>query len=140
MHKKLTLFVATKAFIQFQGKIVIVKESGDHPTNTQVNKFDIPGGRIDPAETLQEGLEREIEEEVGIKNIIGIPFFASEAFTEINDEIWHIVRIFFKCNVGSDKIKLSPEHHEYLWIDPKEYKKYDLIKNLYPAFEKYLIK
>lgn len=139
MHKKLTLFVATKAFIQFQGKIVIVKESPDDPSNTQVDKFDIPGGRIDPAETLQEGLIREVEEEVGIQNILGVPFFANEAFTEINDEIWHIVRIFFKCSIGSDIIRLSPEHHDYLWIDPKDYKKYNLIKNLHPAFEKYLI-
>ena len=37
-----------------------------------------------------------------------------------------------------DETKLSEDHKEYLWIDPKNYKNYNLIENLIPAFEDFL--
>jgi len=129
--------VATKAFISYKGKIIIVKESGDHPSNTQVDKYDIPGGRMNPIETLHQSLTREVREEVGLEIGIKGSFFANEAFTEFKDQTWHIVRIFFNCDAKTNSVNLSPEHYEYKWINPKEYKKFNIIKNLYPAFEKY---
>lgn len=138
LDKKLKLFIATKAFISFKGKIIIVKESGDHASNTQVDKYDIPGGRMDPVETLHQSLTREVREEVGLSIDIKESFFANEAFTEIKKETWHIVRIFFRCDANTNEVYLSSEHYKYEWIDPKKYKDYDIIKNLYPAFESYL--
>jgi len=35
---------------------------------------------------------------------------------------------------------LSQDHDHFLWIDPREYKRYNLIPNLYGAFEEYLNK
>jgi len=48
------------------------------------------------------------------------------------------VGIFFECFANSDKIVLSEEYDDFLWIDPKDYKKYNLIKDLYEVFEAYL--
>ncbi|XOU94725.1 MAG: NUDIX domain-containing protein [Candidatus Kerfeldbacteria bacterium] len=138
LDKKLELFVATKAFITYKGKIIIVKESGDHTSNTQVDKYDIPGGRMNPVETLHQSLTREVREEVGLGIDIKESFFANEAFTETKKETWHIVRVFFNCEAKTNAVTLSSEHYKYEWINPKDYKKYDIIENLYPAFESYL--
>ena len=56
----------------------------------------------------------------------------------VRGEQWQIVGTFFISYASTDNVKLSEDHDEYLWIDPKEYKKYNLIDNLFPAFESYL--
>ena len=38
----------------------------------------------------------------------------------------------------TDKVKLSKDHNHFLWIKPKDYKKYNLIPNLIKIFKAYL--
>lgn len=134
------LFVATKAFVNYQGKILIIKESGEYLGGTNKGKFDVPGGKVKPGERFDEGLKREIKEEVGIKVKIGQPFFTNEWRPIINNEQIQIVGTFFECTPENDSVTLGPDHEEYLWIDPKDYKKFNLIENLRAAFESYLNK
>jgi len=54
------LFVATKAFVKFQGKILILRESSGYKDGVNVGKFDVPGGRIKPGQRFDESLQREI--------------------------------------------------------------------------------
>ncbi|MFA6304577.1 MAG: NUDIX domain-containing protein [Patescibacteria group bacterium] len=134
------LFIATKAFIKYRGKILIIKESNKYTEGTNVGKFDVPGGRIKPGQKFDESLLREIKEETGLEVIIGQPFFANEWRPMVKEEQWQVVGMFFECESATDKITLSKDHDEYLWIDPTNYKKYNLIANLQPAFEAYLKK
>ncbi len=46
----------------------------------------------------------------------------------------------FECFADTDEIKLSEDHDNFLWIDPKEYKKQGVIETNHPAFEDYLSK
>ena len=50
--------VSVKAKINFNGKILLVKEDG--------KKWDLPGGGVEHFETIQEALTRELTEEIGV--------------------------------------------------------------------------
>ncbi|MDP2587033.1 MAG: NUDIX domain-containing protein [Candidatus Komeilibacteria bacterium] len=134
------LFVATKAFIKYQDKILIIKESNKYTDGTNAGKFDVPGGRIKPGQRFDESLLREIKEETGLTVTIGQPFFANEWRPVVNDEQWQVVGMFFECQSTTNQVTLSEDHEEYLWIDPTDFKKYNLIENLTLAFESYSTK
>ncbi len=135
---EIKLFTATKAFIIHNGKVLLLKESPKYADGSNIGKFDVVGGRVKPGQRFDESLMREIQEETGLNVKIGRPFFVNEWRPVVRGEQWQIVGTFFECFADSDKIALSEDHAEFLWIDPKEYKKYGVIDNLGPAFESYL--
>lgn len=132
------LFVATKAFVIYNGKVLLVRESSQYADGANVGKFDVVGGRIKPGEHFDESLLREVKEESGLDIEIGRPFFVNEAWPVVRGEQWQIVRIFFRCTSENDKIILSPDHDAFLWIDPERYREHPIIENLVPVFEAYL--
>ena len=131
------LFVATKAFIENKGKILVVRESGKYEDGTNEGKYDVVGGRVEPGQRFDESLLREIKEETGLNVQIGNPFFVNEWRPEKNGETWQIVGIFFVCHAKTDQVELSQDHDSYKWIDPKKFADEGLIENLHPAFHAY---
>jgi 8-oxo-dGTP diphosphatase len=132
------LFVATKAFIVHNGKVLILRESSKYEDGSNAGRFDVVGGRVQPGQRFDESLLREIREETGLDVRIGRPFFVNEWRPVVRGEPWQIVGTFFECFAVSDQVKLSEDHGEYQWIDPKDFRKFPLIDNLVPAFESYL--
>ncbi|MEK7615643.1 MAG: NUDIX hydrolase [Patescibacteria group bacterium] len=132
------LFVATKGFINYKGKVLIVRESVKYKDATNVAKFDIVGGRMEVGQRFDESLLREVKEETGLEVKIGKPFFVNEWRPVVRGEQWQIVGIFFECTTASETVTLSQDHDKFEWIDPKKYQDYPVIENLYPAFEAYL--
>ena len=136
--KKIRQFVATKAFINNKGKILILRESSEYSDGTNSGRYDIAGGRVEPGQRFDESLLREIKEETGLSVKLGKPFYVGEWRPKVRGEQWQIVGTFFECFAKTNKVKLSEDPDEYLWINPKEYKKHKLIENLIPAFKSYL--
>ena len=132
------LFIAGKAVIRYNDKILVVRESSKYADGTQVGKYDVVGGRLTPGEPFADSLLREIKEETGLTVTLGEPFFLNESFPVVRGEQWHIVRVFVECFAETDAITLSGDHDDFLWIDPEDYLKYTVIDNLVPMFEKYL--
>lgn len=132
------LFIATKAFIEYNGKILVVRESGQYKDGSNAGKFDVVGGRLKPGERFDESLLREIKEETGLTVTIGKPFFVNEWHPIVHGEQWQIVGIFFACHADTDAVHLGDDHDALLWIDPEDYKTSGVIQNLAPAFEAYL--
>jgi len=132
------LWVATKAFVVFKGKVLILREASEYKDGTNVGKYDVVGGRIEPGQKFDESLLREVKEETGFDITIGRPFYVGEWRPVVRGEQWQIVGTFFECSATSDKVKLSEDHEDYKWISPKDFRKYSLIENLAPAFEAYL--
>lgn len=135
---EIKLFTATKAFIIYDGKILLLKESTKYADGANAGKFDVPGGRVKPSQRFDESLIREIKEETGLEVKIGRPFFVGEWRPFVRGEQWQIVGTYFECFAETASVVLSDDHEEYVWINPEEYYKYNLIDNLKPAFESYL--
>lgn len=134
------LFIATKAFILHQGKILILREAGTYQDGTQTGKYDIAGGRLKPGEHVEEALIREVKEEAGLDVAMGQVIAVNESWPVVRGEQWQIVRVFFVCDALTDVVQLSEDHDAYEWIDPAEYRNYGVIDNLHPVFEAYLKK
>lgn len=132
------LFAATKAFILYQGKVLLLRESSKYIDGSNAGRYDVVGGRVTPGERFDDGLLREIREETGLTVRIGRPFFVNEWRPTVRGEEWQIIGTFFECFAKSDSVVLSSDHSEYVWIDPADFREYPIIPNLTAAFESYL--
>lgn len=134
----MVLNVAAKAVIaRGDGKVLILRESGDHDTNTRVGRYQLPGGRIDIGESLFEGLKREVSEETGLTIKIGRPLLAGEWRPVVKGVPHQIIGMFFTCTTKGSGVRLSDEHDKAVWIDPKERKQYDIVEPDYQAVEEF---
>ena len=120
MEKK---FVANKAFlVNPQGKILFVRDTGGTDHINSAGLWDTPGGRMDENETPMEGLHRELFEELGIDVDVSKarPFF-TDIWGVRGDVVGNpIIGIFYIVPVGEVEIKLSDEHDEFIWMDPRQ--------------------
>lgn len=132
------LFIATKALIEYEGKILIVREAGSYADGTNAGRYDVPGGRLEPGQPFDESLQREIHEETGLEVRLGRPFYVGEWRPVVRGEEWQIVGVFFVCQALNDRVELGKDHDMYEWIDPEAHEQYGLIENLYPVFAAYL--
>lgn len=79
---------------------------------------DFPGGNIEPGETLDHGMAREIAEEVGITvdpNDLQLFYAATEAYGDRS-----VTRLVFWARVTSPEVTLSFEHDQYRWINASQ--------------------
>ncbi len=113
------LFVGMKAVIVHEGKVLILREA-EYDEGTNKGKWDVPGGRINPEEPFLEGLRREVLEESGLEVEPTELWGIFETFPTIKGEACHIIRIYHLCRPVTIDIKLSGDHSEYEWIDPKD--------------------
>ena len=86
-------------------------------------KWEFPGGKVDPGETLSEALSREIHEELNI-NIRVHEKLAQEKYKD--NEI-NIVLHYFLCSIIDGTIKLN-EHEAMKWVEKKDFNKYDFVE------------
>ena len=131
------LFLATKAFIIYEGKVLILRESGSYQDGTNAGRYDLPGGRLNPGEKYAEALAREVLEETGLTIKIKKPLSVGEWHPTVRGEEWQIVGIFFECEVVTNEIKLSEDHDAFEWINPTEFAQFPIIPNLHDVFKTY---
>lgn len=134
------IFAATKALIVHEGKVLILRESTKYADGSNAGRYDVVGGRVEPGQRFDDSLIREISEETGLKVKLGKPFCVNEWRPVVRGEQWQIIATFFECHSDSEKVTLSQDHDQYLWIDPKDYKKYNIIATNWPAFEEFIEK
>lgn len=110
------LYVGVKALIVKEGKVLLLREA-KYDEGTNEGKWDVPGGRIDPHETLAAALAREVFEESGLtietKKVLSV----SETFPVIKGENSHIVRIHYLAMYTGGDVVLSQDHDAYEWVD-----------------------
>ena len=98
------------------GTFLLIKRRGYEALN---ETWDIPGGRIDPAESLAVALKREVMEEIGVE-LTGIPqLIAAQDIFPSGKDI-HVVRLTYVVDQQIEDITLSVEHSEYGYFTPDE--------------------
>lgn len=98
------LWDGVKGIIRKNGQIlVLVKPNGT---------LDLPGGRVENGETAQSALQREINEETGLKVEIHNPV-EEWSFYKTPDRV--IKGITFECAYLEGSVKLCSEHKRYFW-------------------------
>jgi len=109
---------AAKALILSNGKYLLLLRSAEE--DICPSDWDIPGGGIEPGETEQGAMVREIKEETGIdlSSCRAIPIKRWEG---LNKNGVKISGIDFLCILDSrPDVVLSPEHVEARWLSKEE--------------------
>lgn len=126
-------FLAVKGIIRRDdGRILVLKRSDgdDHKPGV----WETVGGGMDQEETPQEALKREIVEETGLSVSVSNPF---NVFTFKKDTGEFKVGITFLCDYLSGEVKLSHEHSDFRWIDPKEFAGMESVPSLHDEIARY---
>ena len=125
--------IGVKAVIIDVGKVLMIRRRLNDPHNP--GQWDLPGGRIKPTESPQDGLIRETKEESNLNIKVIFPLDVQH-FTRQDGQIINL--IFFLCKKISNDIKLSEEHTEYKWVDLTEPKS-EFPEWLYQVIDNYLL-
>ena len=84
--------IRAAAIIVENGRVLLEKHAKDGR-----EYWVLPGGGVDPGETLSEGLRRELREEIGVETETGDLAFACEAIAP--DASRHIVQLAFLASI-----------------------------------------
>jgi 8-oxo-dGTP diphosphatase len=60
--------IVTAAVVERNGKFLIARRAADQKL---AGSWEFPGGKVEPGESLQECLERELLEELGVRSVAG---------------------------------------------------------------------
>lgn len=118
------------AVIQRDGLILAAQRSA---LMSLPNKWEFPGGKIDPGESPEECLQRELMEELGVQARVGqgLPLSIHQYPT------FAITLHPFLCMIESGEIVLH-EHAAVIWLPPKELHSLDWAEADLPVIVSYL--
>lgn len=116
------------AVIERDGRVLIAKRKKGWRF---AGKWEFPGGKIEPNETPEECLRRELREELGIETEIG-DFFCSSTHAYPHATVQLLVYQAFHV---SGEYTLH-DHQEIRWVLPDELTQYDFPEADEPVIEK----
>lgn len=123
-HKKIEIGI--KAFILHEGEYLMMHNNG-----VKEDVWELPGGRMEFGETMEETLHRELLEEAGLE-VKRIKILDTWNHVEID---YHLTGIIYLCTTNSKEVILSDEHDKYQWVKADR----DSLKYLYDAFKSRMI-
>ena len=110
------LQVGVKALIKNRdNQYLFLQRETKLSTDSNEISWDIPGGRINPDESLFEGLKREVIEETGCVITSSPRLIAAQDIFVPTKEI-HVVRLTYVLEENIADVILSEEHVDYKWI------------------------
>lgn len=137
--KSPVLHVAGKVvLVNGKGQVLVLRESPRHVTNTKAGRYQLPGGRLEPGEAFFDGLKREVLEETGLSVTPGQPLLVGEWRPVVQGVPRQIIGMFLTATANSQEIRLSEEHDDYQWIDPRKRAEYDIVAPDCDAIDAYL--
>lgn len=127
---------AQKALIIKDNKLLMIKKSSKDPINS--NKWEVPGGRKQTGESLDEHIIREVKEETSLivnpKEIFDMYQFC----VPINNENVTVVCVARFCDLLDGKIKITEDEiDDIIWANiDSDLLNYDLIPDIRNTIEK----
>ena len=110
--------------INDSNEILVVQElnHADQP-----GRFKLPGGYVDPGEHMASAVEREVEEETGVR----VKFKALHCFRHLHKQAFGSSNLYFVCSLTPLSHAVSAEQgeiHDVRWIDVDEWLAMDTVK------------
>ena len=109
------------AVIERDGRVLIAqrKRAGRHPL-----KWEFPGGKVEPDETPEKAVVRELEEELAIHVRVGAEMARYEFQYEGR---WPIMLMFYRVEEFSDEPK-NLDFEQILWVPRERLGDYDFLE------------
>ena len=134
----------------FWKKFIIVKAAGGLVLNEQKEmlfifrrgKWDLPKGKLDKGETLEQCAVREVEEETGLKNI-SLKKFILTTYHTYNENGKHLLKesYWYEMHVdGQQKLipQIAEDIQEVKWVKKKDIG--EPLKNTFPSIKDVVLK
>jgi 8-oxo-dGTP diphosphatase len=104
--------LAVKALVaDDQGRILAIRRSAASSQFT--GNWDLPGGKVDPGESFDVALAREVAEETGLSIVLtGVA-----GATEYDCPNVRLAVLFMEATVQSGEVQLSSEHDDHAWVE-----------------------
>jgi 8-oxo-dGTP diphosphatase len=117
---KPVLLVAACALVDADGRVLIAQR----PKGKQLaDLWEFPGGKVEPGETPEQALIRELKEELGIDVIEAC--LAPFVFTTHAYESFHLLMPLWLCRRWSGVI-VAHEHQALAWVKPNRLSDYPM--------------
>ncbi len=114
-------YVVTAAIIIYQDKILCMQRPEGKYTYTSY-KFEFPGGKVEEGESFEEGLSRELSEELNIQTQVRVENFFMTVEHTYPD--FGITMHAYVCPVAVDTFEMK-EHVQYQWLNVGDLGKLD---------------
>ena len=118
MGRRLEVVIGVNSIVHSKGKILLLRRTPGSMPLKFAGRWDLPGGRVEPGESLERALRRELREETGL---------APRIVRVVASRIVHAaptregIVVTFVCETrGLPKPRLAPkEHDRFLWKAPE---------------------
>jgi 8-oxo-dGTP diphosphatase len=120
LGKRPLLLVAAVALVDIDGRVLLA----DRPAGkSMAGLWEFPGGKVDPGETPEYALVRELQEELGIETAASC--LAPIGFASHGYEKFHLLMPLFACRkwIGVPRPR---EGQTLKWVAPAELAKYPM--------------
>ena len=114
------VLVTAVALVDDNGRVLIAQRPEG---KSMAGLWEFPGGKIEPGETPEYSLVRELEEELGIETRECC--FSPIGFTSHSYETFHILMPLFVCRLWQGTPE-ALEHQELRWVNPQDLYEYDM--------------
>ena len=119
-----SFYLAGHALIKKSGKYLVTRRSSRN--DYMPLKWDIPGGTIESGERVEEGLEREVMEEAGIRIRIERVLYIYTNLSQLPER--QTFQSVYLCSYVQGDVRTDPEEHDqFAWLDKEEMKQIDTI-------------
>ncbi len=117
---KLVLVVAA-ALVDPDGRVLIAQRPGG---KAMAGLWEFPGGKLEPGETPESALIRELDEELGIEtwsSCLAPLSFASHAYPD-----FHLLMPLFVCRKWQGGAPRPREHAALKWVRPRDLGRFEM--------------
>ena len=114
------VLVSAVALVDRDGRVLLARRPEGKP---MAGLWEFPGGKVDPGETPEHALIRELEEELGIdtwESCLAPLTFASHGY-----EHFHLLMPLFACRKWEGQPR-SREGQELAWVRPERLRDYPM--------------
>ena len=125
---------------QLSAKVVIHDDSGcclllkrSMSSKGNPGKWDLPGGKVDAGENLEQGLPREVAEEGGVTISLQRVLGAAESESPTK----RVAYLIFEGLLESGQVCLSSEHDDFAWVDRQNLARVDVVEQFRPFLKAY---